>query len=113
MDRDADMRIANHLELVVNAKMPLSFCRVDRLELFLVCVGCLHILQAAEICVLTKISALERVSSCWSMLSALLVWMWMLRCRCAAPKKISLVNEVLVGLEWRGLIGQQFPFQEE
>jgi len=30
----------------------------------------------------------------------------MSRYRCA-PKKISLVNEVLVGLEWRGLIGQQ------
>ena len=29
----------------------------------------------------------------------------MSRYRCAAP--ISLVNEVLVGLEWRGLIGQQ------
>jgi len=32
--------------------------------------------------------------------------MWMSRYWCAA-KKISLVNEVLVGLEWRGLIGQQ------
>jgi len=33
-----------------------------------------------------------------------------MRCRCA--KKISLVNEVLVGLEWRDLIGQHLlaPF---
>jgi len=45
---------------------------------------------------------------CWSMLSTLLVLLWLSApCRCAAPKKISLVNEVLVGLEWRGLIGQQ------
>jgi len=38
------------------------------------------------------------------MLSTLLVLLWMSRYRCAP--KISLVNEVLVGLEWRGLIGQ-------
>jgi len=43
---------------------------------------------------------------CWSLLSTLLVLLWMSRYRCAAPK-ISLVNEVLVGLEWRDLIGQQ------
>jgi len=40
------------------------------------------------------------------MLSTLLVLLWMSRYWCAAPK-ISLVNEVLVGLEWRDLIGQQ------
>jgi len=35
----------------------------------------------------------------------------MSRYRCAAP--ISLMNEVLVGLEWRGLIGQQLLPEEE
>ena len=41
------------------------------------------------------------------MLSSLLVLLWMSRYRCAAPK-ISRVNEVLVGLDWRGLIGQHY-----
>jgi len=31
------------------------------------------------------------------------------RCRDVGAPKISLVNEVLVGLEWRGLIGQHTP----
>jgi len=45
---------------------------------------------------------------CWSMLSTLLVLLWLSApCRCAAPK-ISLVNE-LRGTEWRGLIGQHTP----
>jgi len=41
------------------------------------------------------------------MLSSLLVLLWMSRYRCAP--KISLVNEVHVGLDWRGLIGQHNP----
>jgi len=41
------------------------------------------------------------------MLSTLLVLLWMSCYRCVP--KISLVNEVLVGLELRDLIGQHTP----
>jgi len=52
----------------------------------------------------------RRSELCWSMLSTLLVWMSISRCRCA-PMKISLVNEVQcgTGTEWRDLIGQHTP----
>jgi len=63
-----------------------------------------------ETCVFVDKGQCARKSElCWSLSSTLLVLLWCMstsRCRCA-PKKISLVNEVLVGLEWRGLIGQQ------
>jgi len=38
------IRVAKCLGLVVNVKTPLSFYRIDRFELFLVHVGCLHVL---------------------------------------------------------------------
>jgi len=77
-----------------------------RFELLLVYVGCIYPVGCRDLYVCwIKINTLEEVSSCWSLLSALLVLLWMSRYRCVA-RKISLVNEVLVGLEWRGLIGQ-------
>jgi len=69
-----------------------------------ICMSC-RLQRSASLMV--KISALEEVSSCWSLSSTLLVLLWMSRYRCAP--EISLVNEVLVGLEWRGLIGQHTP----
>jgi len=113
MVRDA-ASIANHLELVVlYVKTLLSFYRIDRwcrFELFLACVGCACPAGWRSTCGDEDQHA-KKSELCWSMLSTLLVPLWIStsRCRCA-PKKISLVNEVLLGLEWRDLIGQHCCF---